>query len=341
MDPFRPITIDARMPSAQFLDGGPITDGIANLIASAINAPVAAGQIRRQRQMDDRQMARQAQQDQLAKLWRGQDTARQGRQDALAAEFQKAQIGNMQMDNARQMAGMFGSGLNNAAARGIDAVKAIGNLFGGGRARSNGSTGAPRQDKPEVRNFGTDVEPNWRQWNGKAWMPIELGAAATEGEAPAVADAEPVDTGASVWRDRVLNLNAFGNPVALLSRLWGARPERGANWTPAPGEIEQEQPPVASPAPAAARQFTPGQQAAITATSNSMRRGAPPPQAQPAAPRPPEWEAAKIDQGGLDSWHQMAKQNPQEFKRQLTQLRASNDPRYPIIIAELRKRTGK
>jgi hypothetical protein len=154
MNPVRQMTFDARPVAPQFLDGNPITDGMANLFASAINAPIAANQIRRQREMDDRQMmlqdqelARQNMLDDRAVQWhnqeqatRGRDTglqvARQNRQDAMAAAFQQAQMKNMDQDNARQMAAMFGNGVNNAAARGIDAVKAMRGLFGGAKGQS-------------------------------------------------------------------------------------------------------------------------------------------------------------------------------------------------------------
>lgn len=176
MDPFKPLVIDNRMPRALFLDGNPLTDGLANLFASAINAPIAAGQIRRQREMDDRQamlqdqaLARQAMLDQRAQDWRDQDVQRMADRDAMAQVWQDAQIGNMQADNARQLAGMFGNGLNNAAARGIDAVKALRGLFGGGHGGAGAGAGKPA--KPVINNFGSKDVPDWRQWNGQAWVP--------------------------------------------------------------------------------------------------------------------------------------------------------------------------
>lgn len=65
MDPFRPVVIDNRPPVAQFIEGDPQTDGMANLFASIINAPIAASQIRRQREMDQRAMDRQDMADRL------------------------------------------------------------------------------------------------------------------------------------------------------------------------------------------------------------------------------------------------------------------------------------
>lgn len=204
MDPFRPMVIDNRAPAPVFLEGSPTTDGMANLFASLINAPIAAGQVRRQREKDDRQlmlqnrglarqdqmderqvaaqqqaMQRQAMMDDRAVQWhnqeqatRGRDAglqvARQNRQDAMAAVFQRAQMKNLDQDNARQMAEMFGGGINNAASRGIDAYKA---LFGRGGSAAGAGV---KPEKPEVRNFGPEAAPDWRQWNGSAWKPVDM-----------------------------------------------------------------------------------------------------------------------------------------------------------------------
>ena len=184
MDPFRPLVIDNRMPRAQFLDGNPMTDGLANLFASAINAPIAASQIRRQREADDRQtmlqdqaLQRQAMLDQRAQDWRDQDVQRMAERDAMAKLWQEAQIGNMQADNARQLAAMFGNGLNNVAARGIDAVKALRGLFAGW-GRGAGASAQAKPAKPIINDFGNKDAPDWRQWNGQAWVPVLPPAAA-------------------------------------------------------------------------------------------------------------------------------------------------------------------
>jgi hypothetical protein len=181
------MVIDNRAPVAQFVDGSPLTDGMANLAASLMNAGPAAAQIRQQKQRQDlenlfreRQMSRMEQQDALQKLWHEQEANRQstldnrnmGWKDAETGRlgaYTQAQIDNMAADNTRQNLGMIGTGMNNAAARGIDMLKLL--FHGGGKAGA-----APKKERPNVRNFGSKDIPDWQQWNAddERWEPVEL-----------------------------------------------------------------------------------------------------------------------------------------------------------------------
>lgn len=138
MDPFRPMVFDNRPAQAVFMDGNPLTDGMAQFAASLINAPIAADQIRRQ----------QAEKD-MAELWRQKQWDRQTAQDKLAQlrhdrgfqlqqQQHNAQVENMRADNARQNMAMMGNGLSNAA-------QLMARLFGG----SGG--GVPAGSSPGAR----------------------------------------------------------------------------------------------------------------------------------------------------------------------------------------------
>jgi hypothetical protein len=234
MDPFRPLVIDNRPPVAQFIDGNPMTDGLANLFASAINAPIAAGQIRRQRELDDRQqmlqdqaLARQGMLDQRAETWRGQDLDRQAQRDSMAQVWQDAQIGNMQADNARQLAGMFGDGVNNAARRGIDAVRALRGLFAGGRT-PGASTPAASLWYTFKGDDGSMYKINRQTGAIQPAVPATAPAAAPTPAAPV----EPEETGAapaaswsngpgsSFWTMHRSGQPGVGSAGDLLGGLW-------------------------------------------------------------------------------------------------------------------------
>lgn len=313
MDPYRPLIIDNRPPVAQFIDGNPMTDGLANLFASAINAPIAAGQIRRQRELDDRQaflqdqqLLRQAQLDQRAETWRGQDLDRQAQRDAMAQVWQEAQIGNMQTDNARQLAAMFGNGVNNAAHRGIEAVKALRGLFAGGR-------------KPGT---GTPSSSLWYTFKG--------------------------DDGATYKINRQTGKIEPAVPAALPTPAAPVEPEEtaaapAATWTNGPGDSFWTMHRSGEPGVGSAGDLLGGLWDGWTGNGVRQGRAGDPSVGVPAADpsRPPEWAAAKIDQGGIDAWHERAKTNPLDFARQLAELKAAGDPRFPIIMAELRRRAGQ
>lgn len=161
MQPYRPLVFDNRPPVAQFIDGNPLTDGIANFGAAILNAGPAAAQIRQQREQQDmanawrqQQDDRQARQDQLAQLWHDQGMQRQTRQDELAAagldrqnRLTDAQIANMKADNARQTMEMWGTGINEGAKRLIDVWK---QMSGGGAGHKGGQ--APAMSPTELKD---------------------------------------------------------------------------------------------------------------------------------------------------------------------------------------------
>jgi hypothetical protein len=167
------IMVDNTPASFRFKDGNPLSDGMASFAASIANAGPAAAQVRRQREQDSVaaafQQAQGARADRaldLQSLWHQQandmnlaksgvyagedptmlDLARkvsmagaqkaQGDQQQLDLQGQltRAQIANLQADNARASLGQFGSGLNEAVKRGIDVLK----LGGGGDGSRDG-----------------------------------------------------------------------------------------------------------------------------------------------------------------------------------------------------------
>lgn len=317
MTPFRPLVIDNRTAGAQFIDGNPITDGMANFAASLINAPIAASQIRRQRQLDDMEQAfrsqavdRQARLDEMQQLWHDQGTQRQSEQDKLAAlwhdqgaaradEMQKANIGNMQADNARQTASMVGTGVNNAAARGIDAIKALGGLFrrGGGATPASGVWYTFKGDDDATyklnRQTGEIVPAVPAQTAAVPIVPAADSVAAT-----AAAPSEGPGDG-------FLTLRRSGQPgVKTLGDVAGGVLD---GWDPQ--ALGQQDPRSLGIAPAGG---------AIAA---------------PAAP------TAGPD-AGMRAWHQFATANPAEFRRQLLEIKGSDPARYQNIVATLRAMNG-
>jgi hypothetical protein len=294
MDPYRPMVIDNRMPRAQFLDGNPMTDGLANLFASAINAPLAAGQIRRQREQDDRQtylqdqqLQRQAQLDQRAETWRGQDLDRQSQRDDMAQVWQDAQIGNMQADNARQLAGMFGSGVNNAARRGIDAVKALRGLFAGRKGQSTPASSLWYTFKGDD---GGMYKINRQTGEIVPAVPAATPVAPTP-EAPVLPAEQPDGTagefpegpGSSFWTPHRSGEAGVGTVGDLLGGLWdgwtgnGVRQGRAGDPSvgggqPAPAAAPAPAPTVAPGAPPVEPQFIAAHTARLSALPGGPQR---------------------------------------------------------------------
>ena len=308
MDPYQSLTFDNRPRVAQFLDGGPITDGMANLGAALLNAGPAAAQIRHQNQLEslqqlwhDQERQRQTQQDAMAQLWHDQGMQRQDRQDAQSATMQAAQIDNLKADNARQTAGMLGTGINNAAARGIDAVKALGALWHNGRgsATPNASTGwhVDADTKTWFRSNadGTteiyDPSNRTRTIVDRTGNPVGGNTAAPQAPVSPVAPAEDP----SFWSMR----RSGQEGAKTIGDLFGGVVD---GWDP--NRLERMTP----------------EQLGITPVGSAT--------AQPNAP-------VAID-NGMRAWHQLAGQNPNEFKQQIMAIKASDPKRYAAISAALR-----
>lgn len=82
---YQPLYVDNRPTTAQFIDSSPITEGMANLASSLVNAGPAAAQIRDRRAQQDmadmwrqQQFDRQSQQDQLGQMWKEREFERSG-----------------------------------------------------------------------------------------------------------------------------------------------------------------------------------------------------------------------------------------------------------------------
>lgn len=116
MKPYRPLVIDNRPTLPVFLEGSPLTDGMANFASALISAPQQAAAIRAQQERAEvedmwrqREWDRTEQRDAMARMWGNQDRAQR-------TQMQQAQIANMQSDNTRAWANDIGT--------------AVGSLFG-------------------------------------------------------------------------------------------------------------------------------------------------------------------------------------------------------------------
>jgi hypothetical protein len=123
MLPYQPMVIDNRQPVAQFIDGSPLTDGMANLAASFLNAGPAAAQIRDRRAQQDmanlwrqQQADRQSEQDRMAALWHDQARGRQSDQDRIALLWHNEEAQRRADQDAR---GEFDRDIAQALASGI------------------------------------------------------------------------------------------------------------------------------------------------------------------------------------------------------------------------------
>lgn len=151
MQPYKPLVIDNRPPLPVFLEGSPLTDGMANFAASLFQTPIQAAEIRHQREGEamadlwkEREFDRQGQQDKLRELWHGEETTRQKGLDAGNEQMRKAQIAHLQSDSARRWMEDLG--------------KAAGSVFGtkGSQAQRAGwSTFVGEDGKPYLYHRGT------------------------------------------------------------------------------------------------------------------------------------------------------------------------------------------
>jgi len=161
---------------------------------------------------------------------------------------------------------------------------------------------------PEVRNFGTDLAADWRQWdpNRRAWGAPTMATIPTPAP-PAEAQAAPEPEAAG----GMMSLRRSGQPgVHTVGDLLGGVVD---GWDP--NRLERMTP----------------EQLGIRPAGGS---------ADPLAMQKPGWREAKIDLGGVNQWHDLSKQNPDAFLQQLAQLKAAGDPRYQIIVDELRARAA-
>ncbi|HYE07655.1 MAG TPA: hypothetical protein VEL07_19205 [Planctomycetota bacterium] len=144
MKPYRPLVIDNRPTLPVFLEGSPLSDGMANFASALISAPQQAAAIRAQRERAEvedlwrqREWDRTVEQDQMARMWGNHDRTQR-------AQLQQAQIANIQNDNTRAWAG--------------DVAKGIGALFGnkGATAQRGGySTFTDENGKPFIYDRAT------------------------------------------------------------------------------------------------------------------------------------------------------------------------------------------
>jgi hypothetical protein len=291
------MAIDTSPVQAQFLNGNPLSDGMANFATALIQAPIAADQIRRQQA--DKDVAQAWQRKEFDQRKTQADQAQSNWLDNFKAQMAQRQIENTRQDESQQLsrARDFGiappmalapTDLNRALWSAADVGKKdraradrkssldelamlfkAGGVGGAGTVKREGwasfkdennvpmlyhrGTGAVIEAKPGNVRFNQatgEMEPI----PGAMAAPIEAGKdyagvpAQGTGQDGSVAFPTPTPD-ASRIRDWVLNANAYGNPIALLSRLFGAQPERGANAGPAapPAAIPQAMPTGAKP----------------------------------------------------------------------------------------------
>lgn len=189
MSPSRSLVIDNRPVAPVFLDGSPLSDGVAQFASSIINAPIAADRTRRQREAQelatlwatqDRQTAaedrsRRIEQDELAQLWATQDRDRaaQDRQiaQALAGVFNPGPVRPPMAPTPAQNAWTMGAEdrKRQADERNRKELLGLWKIAAGGK----GGARAPAADKPIVEDFGSMGSPNKRQWDPVAGKWVE------------------------------------------------------------------------------------------------------------------------------------------------------------------------
>lgn len=173
------------------------------------------------------------------------------------------------------------------------------------------SSRTSREPGPQVRNFGTDLEPNWRQWDPsrREWGQPKMATSPTQ---PAAGET-PVSDPAGDGGGSVMSLRRSGQPgVHSVGDLLG-------------GVVDG---------------WDPNRMEAMTPEQLGIRPAGDAAVPDPLAFQKPGWREAKIDLGGVNQWHDLSKQAPDQFAQQLMQLKAAGDPRYRIIVDELRARAA-
>lgn len=140
MQPYRPLVFDNRPQLPVFLDGSPLTDGMANFATSLIQAPQQAAEVRHAREREqledlwrEKAFGREQQADEMNRLWHDQASQRQDRLDQGQAAMQKAQIDHLNSDSTRRWMEDLGKAANSlfGAAKGGTGQRAGWAMFTG------------------------------------------------------------------------------------------------------------------------------------------------------------------------------------------------------------------